>query len=192
MIKDRLLRFIAMENISSTQFADAIGVQRSTVSHLLSGRNNPSYDFIVKTLNHYKYLSADWLICGSGPMYRQKDGSTNDIFSQAVATERKEEQPVNQELQPAVEAPAPTDPSQKPADATLNNNSTANDSNDLESNDNPSQNVLEALAGMAPNAQPAGNGPQNACQERPNNARQKDIQRIVIFYTDHSMDIYEQ
>ncbi|MBR3287235.1 MAG: helix-turn-helix transcriptional regulator [Bacteroidales bacterium] len=186
MIKDRLLRFIAMENISSTQFADAIGVQRSTVSHLLSGRNNPSYDFIVKILNHYKYLSADWLICGIGPMYRQKDGSTNDIFSQAVASAdpvETKEKTVNQLVQPSTEPLSQQEPAQNPAVDTLNNNYSLDNSNDSESTSNNQQNIAEALpktAQQLPNVQPSAN-----------NAG-KTIQRIVIFYTDRSMDIYEQ
>ena len=47
-MKDRLLLFMNRENISATMLADEIGVQRSSISHIISGRNNPSYDFIHK------------------------------------------------------------------------------------------------------------------------------------------------
>ncbi|MBP5611332.1 MAG: helix-turn-helix transcriptional regulator [Bacteroidales bacterium] len=186
MIKDRLLKFIAMENISSTQFADAIGVQRSTVSHLLSGRNNPSYDFIVKILNHSKYLSADWLICGIGPMYRQKDNSINDIFSQAVAAsieEETKETPVNQTPASPVAPEAQTEVSQNTSEETLNGNSTISRAVTSESDDKNTENVLAALSGATQ--------PRPAVQLPVNNAG-KTIRRIVIFYDDHSMDIYEQ
>lgn len=40
------------------------------ISHILSGRNNPSLDFVVKMLERYESLSTDWLLFGRGPMYR--------------------------------------------------------------------------------------------------------------------------
>ncbi len=52
--------------ISSTIFADKIGVQRSSISHLLSGRNNPSLDFIVKILDKFPELNFNWLVRGTG------------------------------------------------------------------------------------------------------------------------------
>ncbi len=60
------------ERISSSQFADKIGVQRSSVSHVLSGRNKPGYDFIQKILVAFPEINGDWLITGSGEMYKQK------------------------------------------------------------------------------------------------------------------------
>ncbi len=68
-MEDRLLRLLDSEQISSSKFADIIGVQRSSVSHILSGRNKPSYDFLQKTLKAFPMLSADWLILGKGKMY---------------------------------------------------------------------------------------------------------------------------
>ena len=69
-MKDRLLTFLKKENISATNLADEIGVQRSSISHILSGRNNPSYDFIFKMINRYEYMNAEWLITGKGNMYK--------------------------------------------------------------------------------------------------------------------------
>jgi transcriptional regulator with XRE-family HTH domain len=69
-MKDRILAFLQSENKSYAQFADEIGVQPSGISHILSGRNNPSLDFVIKMLHRYPSLSADWLLFGKGPMYR--------------------------------------------------------------------------------------------------------------------------
>jgi transcriptional regulator with XRE-family HTH domain len=69
-MRERLIKFLESENLSSAKFADDIGVQRSTVSHILSGRNNPSYDFIQKILSRYKYMNAEWLILGNGNMLK--------------------------------------------------------------------------------------------------------------------------
>ena len=72
-MKDRIVKFLTQEGLSATKFADEIGVQRSSVSHLLSGRNNPSYEFIQKFLNRYKSLNADWLLLGTGTMYKKAE-----------------------------------------------------------------------------------------------------------------------
>ena len=78
-MKDRILKFLTQEGLSATKFADEIGVQRSGVSHILSGRNNPGFDFIQKILSRYKNLSAEWLIMGTGPMFKKSDQP--DLFS---------------------------------------------------------------------------------------------------------------
>jgi transcriptional regulator with XRE-family HTH domain len=69
-MKERLLEFLRAENKSSAQLADEIGVQPSGISHILSGRNNPSLDFVLKMLEKYKHLSSDWLLFGKGSMYK--------------------------------------------------------------------------------------------------------------------------
>ena len=51
-MNDRLKQFLAAENISQAQFADTINVVRASVSHVLSGRNNPSYDFIKAIMDN--------------------------------------------------------------------------------------------------------------------------------------------
>ena len=68
-MKERILEFLKSENKSSAQLAAEIGVQPSGISHILSGRNNPSLDFVLKMLEKYDYLSADWLLFGRGTMY---------------------------------------------------------------------------------------------------------------------------
>lgn len=69
-MKERILEFLRAENKSSAQFAEEIGVQPSGISHILSGRNNPSLDFIMKMLDKYHDLSIEWLLFGKGKMYK--------------------------------------------------------------------------------------------------------------------------
>jgi transcriptional regulator with XRE-family HTH domain len=80
-MKTRILEFLKTENKSSAQFADEIGVQPSSISHIISGRNNPSLDFVMKMLTKYPSLSTDWLLFGRGMMYREPQ--LNDLFSLA-------------------------------------------------------------------------------------------------------------
>lgn len=69
-MNNRLKQFLSAENISQSQFADTINVVRASVSHVLSGRNNPSYDFIKAIMASYPRLNIEWLIFGKGKMYR--------------------------------------------------------------------------------------------------------------------------
>ncbi len=71
-MKDRIQQFLLKENKSSAQLAEEIGVQPSGISHILSGRNKPSLDFVIKMLDRYPYLSIEWLLFGRGPMYKEK------------------------------------------------------------------------------------------------------------------------
>jgi len=75
-MKDRILAFLQNENKSYAQFAEEIGVQPSGISHILSGRNNPSLDFVTKMLQRYSSLSAEWILFGKGPMYKSASQPT--------------------------------------------------------------------------------------------------------------------
>jgi transcriptional regulator with XRE-family HTH domain len=81
-MKERLLEFLKHENKSSAQLAEEIGVQASGISHILSGRNNPSLDFVLKMLEKYQFLSTEWLLFGKGSMYieaRMQNLFDNDV-----------------------------------------------------------------------------------------------------------------
>lgn len=69
----RLKLFLEVNNLTQAEFADNINVVRASVSHVLSGRNNPSYEFIRSVMQKYPTLNIEWLMFGKGKMY--KDGS---------------------------------------------------------------------------------------------------------------------
>lgn len=71
-MKDRITQFLLSEGISPAEFADKIGVQRSSVSHVLNGRNYPSASFIQKMLGSYNTLNPRWLLLGEGMMTEVK------------------------------------------------------------------------------------------------------------------------
>lgn len=64
-----------LENLDYTAsaFADKIGVQRSSLSHLLSGRNKPSLDFILKVDEAFPELNLKWLLKGDGHYLENKN-----------------------------------------------------------------------------------------------------------------------
>lgn len=75
-MKERIEKIMEMEQLSASKFADAIGVQRSSISHILSGRNKPSLELINKILDQFQQVNADWLLLGKGEMV---NGETLDL-----------------------------------------------------------------------------------------------------------------
>ena len=73
----RLETWMDIEGLKSSELADNIGVNRATISHILSARNKPSIDFLNKLLRAYPNLNANWLISGIGYMYENKNIQEN-------------------------------------------------------------------------------------------------------------------
>jgi transcriptional regulator with XRE-family HTH domain len=96
-MKERILEFLRRENKSSVHFAEEIGVQPSGISHILSGRNKPSLDFVIKMLEKYPFLSTEWLLFGKGTMYRGNkmptlfDNIENDFSADLPLKDEKSE-----------------------------------------------------------------------------------------------------
>ncbi|WP_312765841.1 helix-turn-helix transcriptional regulator [Epilithonimonas sp.] len=65
---DRITKVIEYSKLSPAEFAEEINVQRSSISHIISGRNKPSLDFITKIKVAFPDIEWDWLINGQGEM----------------------------------------------------------------------------------------------------------------------------
>jgi len=74
-VKDRLIKILIHYGYNANRLADEIGVQRSGISHIISGRNLPSFDFITKILTRFPDIDPDWLVLGKGPMLRKEHNS---------------------------------------------------------------------------------------------------------------------
>jgi len=68
--KERIDKVMQMEGMNSAVFANAIGIQGSTLSHILNGRNNPSLSVLQSILNRFPNISPEWLIMGQGSVER--------------------------------------------------------------------------------------------------------------------------
>ncbi|WP_343694172.1 helix-turn-helix transcriptional regulator [Flavobacterium sp.] len=93
--------------LNASSFADKIGVQRSSMSHLLSGRNKPSLDFIMKIMDVFPEVDLYWILNGKGNFpksdnetisdFQNNDSSTssneniseNNLFSQLIHQDEK-------------------------------------------------------------------------------------------------------
>lgn len=67
-IKDRIALLVEYKGLNSSRFADIIDIQRSRMSHVMSGRNNPSIDVIAKIVEKFPDISMSWLVTGMGDM----------------------------------------------------------------------------------------------------------------------------
>lgn len=67
-MKDRISHIIRAKNLTAAEFALRLGIQPSNISHLLSGRNNPSLDFVKKLKETFPEYCLEWIIFGRGPM----------------------------------------------------------------------------------------------------------------------------
>ncbi len=63
---ERLEKILDYYGVSATAFSETIDMNRSTISHLLSGRNKPSLDFILKVIQHYPEVDLYWFLNGKG------------------------------------------------------------------------------------------------------------------------------
>ena len=81
----RLQQFLAAENITQAQLADSLDVARAGVSHIIAGRNKPSYDFLSALLHHYPSLNAEWLMLGKGKMYKDLEEKTVEKIQEQPA-----------------------------------------------------------------------------------------------------------
>lgn len=88
-LKDRIATIMKVNQHNASSFAQLLGVQRSSLSHILNGRNNPSVDFVAKLLNSFPNVDANWLITGVEPVKRSAEKHKEEKKSESKASNRK-------------------------------------------------------------------------------------------------------
>ncbi len=177
-MKDRIAQFLVSENISSAEFADRIGVQRSSVSHILNARNAPGTSFLQKMLSVYKNLNPRWLLLGEGEMFNSNEVESQEpsLFSIAQTreqrTENGERRMENEILSSDLEA--------KIKDSNINDHNVPND------------NLLQTRQ-----SESIPNKSKEVAEEKPESgaiirkvSEIKDIERIIFFYKDKTFRVY--
>lgn len=84
----RLQKVIDFYNESASSFAEKIGVQRSSISHILSGRNKPSLDFVLKVLSSFPEVELYWLLNGKGKFPSEENQETKIASDKNVIAEK--------------------------------------------------------------------------------------------------------
>ena len=81
-ILNRIKKIIKENNLSNSEFAEKIGIPKSSVTHLLSERNNPSLDIIIKISEAFENISTDYLIFGQENQVKPTMQHSNTLFSE--------------------------------------------------------------------------------------------------------------
>ena len=95
---DRINLIMRAKNITASQFADEISIQRSGMSHIMSGRNKPSLDFVMRVLNRYPEIDTNWLLFGKGEMY--KSANTLESVHNSGKENASDVQPIENKVEP--------------------------------------------------------------------------------------------
>lgn len=80
----RLEEILNFYQLSASAFADQIGVQRSSMSHLLSGRNKPSLDFVLKVCDVFDQVTLPWFLKGEGVFPKNIVNKENVILQKDI------------------------------------------------------------------------------------------------------------
>lgn len=172
-MKDRIQQILAEKNLSASKFAEKIDVQPSGISHIISGRNKPGMDFIVKCLNAFPDINPDWFVLGKGPIYRTREESENTgkINSKLDLhdMEKMDEQ----------------DTAERSVEGSYKRYATKNAQDDLFSLSDSIKVGVSIDASSKPyNA--VNNSPvRNFASDR------RRIQRVMIFYSDHTVESFD-
>ncbi|MCF8358663.1 MAG: helix-turn-helix domain-containing protein [Prolixibacteraceae bacterium] len=167
------------EKLTASKFADTIGVKRSNISHLLNGRNQPSYAFIQKVLEVFTNVNSRWLITGQGKMYEKPivaevpKKQPDDLFSETKTDNlhktienenvEKEEDTVNNDLT------APTKPDKPgPPEKLATNNEIEKEENEAEKDEDIKAMNREAVG----------------------ESKKKSIAKVLIFYENDTFKEY--
>lgn len=82
MFTSRLQKILSFYELSASAFAEKMGVGRSSISHIISGRNKPSLDFVLHILENFKEVSFEWLMFGKGDFPKNEImASSPSLFS---------------------------------------------------------------------------------------------------------------
>ena len=92
-MRDKLLLLMKNEGVTSSRLAELLGIQPSSISHILGGRNKPSFDLVQKILRRFPNINPDWLLIDKGEMYRNASSTTTE---EAAVTHTDEDAAITQ------------------------------------------------------------------------------------------------
>ena len=90
-MREKLLNLMKSEQLTASKLAELLDIQPSGISHILSGRNKPSFDLVQKILRRFPRVNPDWLLLDKDEMYRTIDIEPQPATSQSISTEELDE-----------------------------------------------------------------------------------------------------
>jgi transcriptional regulator with XRE-family HTH domain len=107
-LSEKIKQILIDKNITPSLFADEIGIQRSSMSHILAGRNKPSLDIVQKIVRRYPELGLTWILDdeplpapvlaapAAAPELRKKNVATPNVVQENVTKPKPETKPEKQ------------------------------------------------------------------------------------------------
>ena len=182
MIQERILLLMKSLGLNPTQFADEIGVQRSSISHIISGRNNPSLDIVTKILNKFPDIDSNWLVIGKGSLVGKNEINSQENRNNEIS---RPSETLFDDLSDSLFSDIQKDNSPK-----IDNNNIYELQRKIE--------ILEGKSKVKENQSESNDKqieipkPVNNCISNYENSQQsnstKQIVRIIIFYSDNSFE----
>jgi transcriptional regulator with XRE-family HTH domain len=172
---DRIKQVMDYSGLSPAQFATELGINRSNLTHLFTGRNQPSLDFIRKILIRFPQVKTEWLMMGMGPMLKDES-----VKSQIPIVIETNEPDLFSQMENKVEKKVPVKEN-SPLEKTE-----INESNLLEESIKTKKNVIENSVRELNPVREHPSGPQIF-----NSREGKKVKRIVMLYTDNTFEIYD-
>ncbi len=160
-MRERIVELMSVMNMSPSRFGATIGVKAANMSHILSGRNNPSLDFAQNILRAFPDVNTDWLILGIGNMFRDGENSVSPVDS--ITINQPELFEGDEDLSIPVEQPIRKQPQSLISEASKPNITS----------------VLEAGSNNS-----STNALDNAIQN-------SDIEQVMVFYKNKRVSIYK-
>ncbi len=110
--RERIELLMKCYELSPSQFADRTGIQRASVSHIISGRNKPSLEVLQKIYDAFPELDIKWLMTGNGeePVVKGEGGSDAAVLENNLFAQPLQEQPVEplvQQVAVVTQEPSP-------------------------------------------------------------------------------------
>lgn len=120
-MREKLLNLMKSEQLTASKLAELLDIQPSGISHILSGRNKPSFDLVQKILRRFPRVNPDWLLLDKDEMYRTIDIEPQPATSQSISTDEldgtMQQSPASGMTAPATNSSSASTPAQQIAAA---------------------------------------------------------------------------
>lgn len=167
-MSSRIEELMRSEGLTSVKFAEILSVQPSNISHIISGRNKPSYDFIVKLLERFPNVNPEWLLLGEGSIYKSNQGAV-----------------VHKDLITNVNESSKTSSRQHASSTNISDNQEINLFDNVLQPEGSSSNVVASTASLSKSNQTS------SALDQVSEKTKKTVTKIILVYSDNTFEFLE-
>ena len=107
-MREKLLKLMETEHLTASRLAELLGIRSSGISHILAGRNKPSFDFVQKILRRFPNINPDWLLLDSEQMYRAVSSENSQSSEVSIFSPNTTDSPADAKIGEAENSPKQT------------------------------------------------------------------------------------